>query len=87
VLLPPGGGTRLAFQCSPATVPPWPQGTRVHLDVAVADLATAHDHRVGCGARPLIGSPAEQGHAEDRFRVYADPVGHPFRATQVRRAP
>jgi hypothetical protein len=87
VLLPPGGGTRLAFQRSPATVPPWPQGARVHLDVAVADLATAHDHLVGCGARPLTGSPAEEGHAEDLFRVYADPVGHPFCATQVRLAP
>ena len=83
VLLPPGGGTRLAFQRSSAAVPPWPRGARAHLDVAVPDLAAAHDHLVGCGARPLTGTPAEEGHAEDLFRVYADPVGHPFCATQV----
>jgi hypothetical protein len=83
VLLPPAGGTRLALQHSTAAVAPWPQGARVHLDVAVPDLVAAHEHLVGCGARPLTGSPAEEGHAEDLFRVYADPAGHPFCATQV----
>jgi catechol 2,3-dioxygenase-like lactoylglutathione lyase family enzyme len=83
VLLPPEGGTRLAFQRSSAAVPPWPTGARVHLDVAVPDLAAGHAHLLACGARPLTGSPEEEGHPEDLFRVYADPVGHPFCATQV----
>jgi hypothetical protein len=61
-------------------------GSRVHLDVAVPEPAAAHEHLVGCGARPLTGSPAEEGHAEDLFRVHADPAGHPFCATQVGRA-
>jgi hypothetical protein len=83
VLVPPSGGTRLAFQRSPAPVPPWPGGARAHLDVAVPDLVTAHRHLVRCGARALTGSPAAEGHPEDLFRVYADPVGHPFCAIQV----
>lgn len=33
VLVPPCGGTRLAFQRSHAAVPPWPGGARAHLDV------------------------------------------------------
>jgi hypothetical protein len=33
--------------------------------------------------RPLTGSPAEEGHPDDPYRVYADPVGHPFCATEV----
>jgi hypothetical protein len=84
-LVPPGGGTRLAFQQSPVPVAPWPQGARVHLDVAVPDLDAAHEHLLTCGARPLTGSPAEEAHPEDLFRVYADPVGHPFCATQISR--
>ena len=83
VLLPPGGGTRLAFQRSTAAVAPWREDARVHLDVAVVDLTAAHDHLLACGARPLTGTPAEEGNPGDMFRVYADPVGHPFCATQV----
>ena len=33
---------------------------------------------VRLGARPLTGTPEEEGHADDPFRVYADPSGHPF---------
>ncbi len=83
VLLPPHGDTRLAFQRSDAAVAPWPQGARVHLDVAVPDLAAAHEHLLECGARPLTGTPAEEGRPDDPYRVYADPAGHPFCATQV----
>jgi hypothetical protein len=49
----------------------------------VPDLAAAHEHLLACGARPLTGSPAEEGHPDDLYRVYADPVGHPFCATEV----
>jgi Glyoxalase-like domain len=83
VLIPRHGGPRLAFQRSDAAVTPWPGGARAHLDVAVPDLAAAHPHLVACGARPLTGTPAEEAHPDDLFRVYADPVGHPFCATQV----
>lgn len=74
----PGGASRLAFQRSDADVPPWPGGARVHVDLDVPDLAAAHEHAVACGARPLTGTPEEEGHPDDLFRVYADPEGHPF---------
>lgn len=83
VLLPPHGGPRLAFQRSDAAVAAWPIGARTHLDLAVPDLATAHEHLVACGARTLTGTPTEEGHPDDLYRVYADPVGHPFCATQA----
>jgi hypothetical protein len=71
-LIPPHGGPRLAFQRSDAPVLPWPSGARTHLDLAVPDLTAAHEHLVACGARPLTGSPAEEGHPDDLYRVYAD---------------
>jgi catechol 2,3-dioxygenase-like lactoylglutathione lyase family enzyme len=85
VLLPPHGGTRLAFQRSDAAVTPWRQNARVHLDVAVPRLDTVHDHFLACGARPLTGTPEQEGHPDDLYRVYADPVGHAFCATQSAR--
>jgi hypothetical protein len=82
VLQPPVGEAKLAFQRSPKAVTPWGDDARVHLDFRVSDLAAAHSHAVGSGARPLTGTPSEQGHPDDLFRVYADPVGHPFCLTQ-----
>ena len=55
-----------------------PGGARVHVDLDVPDLAAAHEHAVACGARPLTGTPEDEGHPDDLFRVYADPEGHPF---------
>jgi catechol 2,3-dioxygenase-like lactoylglutathione lyase family enzyme len=78
VLLPPGGGPRLAFQRSDATVPAWQAVARLHVDVAVPDLVAAHEHALGCGATSLSGTPEEEGHGDDLFRVYADPAGHVF---------
>ncbi|MCB7135557.1 VOC family protein [Cellulosimicrobium marinum] len=75
---PAPGGPRLAFQRSDAPVRPWPGGARVHADFTVPDLAAAHDHALACGATPLTGTPEEEGHPDDPFRVYADPAGHPF---------
>jgi catechol 2,3-dioxygenase-like lactoylglutathione lyase family enzyme len=83
VLLPPRGGTRLAFQRSDAPVIPWRQNARVHIDVAVPELAHAHDHFLACGAHPLTGPPEREGHPDDPYRVYADPVGHAFCATRL----
>lgn len=84
VLLPPAGGTRLAFQRSGAAVPAWGQVARIHVDIAVPDLAAAHERFLRHGAVPLTGTPAEEGRPDDPFRVYADPVGHPFCATEVK---
>ncbi len=81
VLVAPDDGPRLAFQRSAAVPPPWSRDStvgRVHLDVAVEQLEDAHDAAVAAGARPVSGTPEEDGHPTDRFRVYADPAGHPF---------
>ncbi|HEX6684142.1 MAG TPA: VOC family protein [Candidatus Limnocylindrales bacterium] len=83
VLLPPRGGTRLAFQRSDAPVTPWRDNARVHIDVVVPRLDAVHDHFLACGARPLTGTPEQDGHPHDLYRVYADPVGHAFCATQL----
>jgi hypothetical protein len=78
LLIDPELGTRLGFQRSDAVVTPWRSDARVHVDFTVLDLAAAHEHAVRHGARPLTGTPEEEGHPEDPFRVYADPSGHPF---------
>ena len=70
-----GAGYRLAFQQAPDLQPPdWPDPNRpqqFHLDVYVQDIDEAEPKALALGARRL---PGEGGD----FRVYADPVGHPF---------
>ena len=70
----PGGGTRLAFQrAADFVAPTWPRADvqqQLHIDFEVADLDAAHERAVGLGARHLD--------TQASFRVYADPVGHPF---------
>jgi hypothetical protein len=58
--------------------PDWPDGQpqQVHLDLLVADLATAHDEVVALGAEVL--QLADDPGAAEGFQVYADPAGHPF---------
>jgi Glyoxalase-like domain len=54
--------------------PTWPEGEHpqmLHLDFRVADLPAEHDRALRIGARYLADESPE-------FRVYADPVGHPF---------
>jgi hypothetical protein len=82
-LVPPHGGPRLAFQRSDRTVTPWRETARVHLDVAVPDLTAGHERVLACGGVALTGTPQQEGHPDDLFRVYADPVGHPFCLTQA----
>ena len=77
-LVPPGGGTTIAFQRSSARATPWRTNRRVHLDLGVPDLDAAHERLTGLGAVPLTGTPEKEGHPDDQFRVYADPVGHVF---------
>lgn len=70
-----GAGYRLAFQQAPdLQSPDWPDPTRpqqAHLDVRVADIDAAEQAVLALGARLLPGAGGD-------FRVYADPVGHPF---------
>ncbi|GAA4434520.1 VOC family protein [Actinokineospora soli] len=70
-----GGGGRIDFQqVDDYAAPTWPEGERpqqLHLDLTVDDLDAAHDRAVGLGARLVDDS-------HRTFRVYLDPVGHPF---------
>ena len=70
-----GAGHRLAFQEAPDLQPPdWPDPDRpqqFHLDIKVDDVDEAEPKVLALGARRLPGGG-------DDFRVYADPVGHPF---------
>jgi predicted enzyme related to lactoylglutathione lyase len=71
---PPGGGTAITFQRAPGFVAPtWPDPAvqqQLHLDLAVDDMEAAHERAVALGARHLD--------TQEKFRVYADPVGHTF---------
>jgi catechol-2,3-dioxygenase len=71
------GGPTLAFQAAPGFVAPaWPAPDRsqqFHLDLTVEDLDTAEKEVLALGARPLD----TEDHSRT-WRVYADPVGHPF---------
>ncbi|MGH3755362.1 MAG: VOC family protein [Pseudonocardiaceae bacterium] len=65
----------VAFQLAPDLQPPaWPDSQRpqqFHLDVQVDDIDTAEQRVLELGATRLPGG-------ERTFRVYADPVDHPF---------
>jgi catechol-2,3-dioxygenase len=69
-------GTRIAFQRSDdyrAPVFPDPHGSQqFHLDVLVEDVEVAEAQVLELGARLV------QKDTDDTFRVFADPVGHPF---------
>ncbi|MEO7979398.1 MAG: VOC family protein [Sporichthyaceae bacterium] len=56
--------------------PEWPSSAspqQMHIDVLVSDLDIAQEGVLSLGARLLEGSDKPIG-----YRVYADPVGHPF---------
>ncbi|MHA6806015.1 VOC family protein [Salinifilum ghardaiensis] len=78
-LADPFGGARLAFQQDPEfRRPTWPDAElpqMAHLDVRVSSLDAAHERALAAGARQL---PQPPDRREASFRVYADPVGHPF---------
>ncbi len=55
--------------------PTWPDATvpkQIHLDFIVDDLDEAERHALSVGARKTPHQPGET------FRVFLDPVGHPF---------
>ncbi|WP_187369680.1 VOC family protein [Fodinicola acaciae] len=66
---------KIAFQQAPdLRAPEWPDPERpqqFHLDVLVDDIDAAEATALALGAKRLPGEG-------DGFRVYADPVGHPF---------
>jgi predicted enzyme related to lactoylglutathione lyase len=70
-------GRVLAFQKAPGLqAPDWPDPSRpqqYHLDLGVPDLDAAEAEVLEAGARLL-----DAGEPGRCFRVYADPVGHPF---------
>lgn len=86
-LVPPGGGvtpdnpdgrTTLAFQrIEDWVAPTWPGGAhpqQLHLDFSVGDIDAAEPRVLALGARRHAHQPSKDG----GFRVYVDPVGHPF---------
>ncbi|WP_067806919.1 VOC family protein [Actinomadura formosensis] len=70
-------GVDVYFQGVPGhRAPTWPQGERpqqFHLDFGVDDLDKAEARAVELGASRFGFQPGE-----DRWRVLADPAGHPF---------
>jgi catechol 2,3-dioxygenase-like lactoylglutathione lyase family enzyme len=72
---PDSDAPSMAFQKAPDLRPPqWPDPTRpqqFHLDVTVEEIEAAEERVTALGARRLDGGGTT-------FRVYADPVGHPF---------
>jgi catechol-2,3-dioxygenase len=75
-----GGNVLLSFQRAPDyQAPAWPsveQSQQFHIDVTVDDVDQAEPQVLALGARRAELQP---GIDEDsNWRVYLDPVGHPF---------
>jgi predicted enzyme related to lactoylglutathione lyase len=74
----PDGGIGLAFQQADDYVAPtWPEGPvpqQFHLDINVPDIEAAEPAVLALGA-VKTGRPEPDAKG---FRVYLDPVGHPF---------
>ncbi len=76
VRLETGTGADIGFQRDANYQPPeWPDGTpqQAHLDFDVADLDAGEAAVLAIGA-----TKAEAQPAPDEWRVFLDPVGHPF---------
>ncbi|MGP4048249.1 VOC family protein [Streptomyces sp. 2A115] len=74
------GGHRISFQRAPGYRPPdWPRADdnsqQLHLDFTVPDIDAAQAEVLALGATPL---DLDDEDGRRGFRVYADPVGHPF---------
>ncbi len=74
------GGPRLAFQRAPGYQPPsWPRADgnsqQMHLDFYVEDMEAGQEHVLSLGATAL---DLDDAGGTREFRVFADPVGHPF---------
>ena len=76
-----GAEVLLSFQRSPDYRPPaWPdggeRGQQFHIDVTVDDVDEAEKQVLGLGATRHEVQPGVEENAN--WRVYLDPVGHPF---------
>lgn len=73
-----GGSLGLGFQLVEAYIAPdWPDGPtplQAHLDVYVDSIDVAEGIVVAAGGTVHHHQPSEDG----KFRVFLDPVGHPF---------
>jgi len=69
-------GQRIAFQKAPGyQAPSWPDpasSMQYHIDFVIDDIDVAEPAALALGATKFADQPG------DNFRVYADPVGHPF---------
>jgi hypothetical protein len=75
--------TGMAFQQAFDFIPPtWPDNTipqQSHLDIDVPELDPAETAVLAAGATKTgLPSPETAEGQRDSFRVYLDPVGHPF---------
>lgn len=74
------GSTRIAFQrIENYVAPTWPEGPvpqQAHLDFEVIDLDIAEAKLLAIGATKSGIQPSSN--PQDNFRVYFDPIGHPF---------
>ena len=74
----PDGRATLSFQrIEDFVAPTWPGGAhpqQFHLDLSVTDIDAAEPAVLAAGASVHPRQPSESGD----FRVYLDPVGHPF---------
>lgn len=75
-VLKEGDLPRVCFQKVPNYTPPtWPEGPtpqQFHLDFTVDEFEAPEKRVLAAGATKFAFQPG------DDFRVYADPVGHPF---------
>ena len=80
VSLRDGAEVRLSFQqADDHQAPFWPDPTRpqqFHLDVTVDDVDTAEEQVLAIGATKTDLQPGVE--ADENWRVYLDPAGHPF---------
>ena len=77
------GHPTMAFQkVRSFLAPTWPEGSvpqQVHVDFDVDELDEAERHALSIGATKAAYQPG------DTFRVFLDPVGHPFCLVQRKR--
>jgi hypothetical protein len=75
-----GGNVLLSFQRAPDyQAPDWPRakhGQQFHIDVTVDDVDQAEPQVLALGARRTDLQPGIE--EDSNWRVYLDPVGHPF---------
>lgn len=76
------GMPTIAFQQVDAYIAPtWPDGLipqQLHLDFEVDDMDGSEQLAISLGASKATFQPGDSLEGAERFRVFLDPVGHPF---------